>query len=317
MKVQVLVGNDSYAKEFYMKGQVRHLIRIRKDDPNKQALLKRIVGTKGLFFTENFGLCAVTFDTWSKKDQQIFLESLQSVEYADLVVFIEVANPLHFPQKRFEERHFELPKPWQDREWISAVAKIARSVGVNLTTGGARELLKRLGQNKWAIHNELSKLSLLSKEIDVNLIKRETPSLKPVRLEKLLQAVATRSKDITSIAFEVLKDHDVLLVISVLFGFFRDLYSVLTHYNGERVTWELVKNYSLMFNISASRIATLVGYQFKGSQVSKARPVDFWDVDEVEDMLIALQELEMNIKDGKIEPRLGIIEMLSGILRKR
>lgn len=314
MKVQVLVGNDSYAKELYMRKQVGHLLRIRRDDPNKPALLKRIIGTKGFFPAEDFGLCAVTFGTWKKNDQQIFLEGLQSFDYADLVVFIDVVNPLRFPQKRFEELHFELPKPWQDREWVNAVFEIARSVGVNLTTGGARELLKRLGQNKWSIHNELSKLSLLSKEIDVDLIETETPSLEPVQLEGLLRAVATRSKDLTSVAFEVLKDHDALLVVSVLFGFLRDLYLVLTHYSGERVTWELVKSYSLMFNTSASRIATLLGYQFKGSRISETRPVDLWNVDEVEDMLIALQQLEMSIKDGETEPRLGIIGVLSEIL---
>jgi|GEM_PF-2040346 len=314
MKVQVLVGNDSYAKEFYMRERVGQFLRIRRDDPDKPELLKRIVGTHGFFPTEDVGLCAVAFDNWKKSDQQAFLESLQSFDYADLVVFIDATSPLHLTQTRFEELHFELPKPWQDREWMNAVLEIARSVGVNLTTDGARELLKRLGRNKWAIHNELSKLSLLSKEIDANLIETETPSLEPVQLERLLQAVATRSRDLTSIAFEVLRDHDALLIISVLFGFLRDLYLVLTHYSGEQVTWELVKSYSLMFNTSASRIATLLGYQFKGSRVPETRPVDLWNVDEVEDMLIALQQLEMSIKDGETEPRLGIIGALSEIL---
>lgn len=315
MRIYLLYGDDDYAKEIFLKQQVGKFLRIRQEDPDKVDILKRAAGAIGFFAEGQFGVYAQAFDSWRKGDQSSFVETLQRLENSSLEVFIDVTSSIQMPaQLDVIKRRFELPKPWQEKDWINSVMEIAQDVGISISTEAAKELLKRLGHNKWAIHSELLKLSVLSNEVDVDLVNDMTPFIEPAQLETLMNSVVNRSRDSLSMISDILKDYDALLVVAALFGLFRDMYVILSRYSGEEVSWETVKNYSVALNIPVPRVAMILGFQFKPSKSPVLNPLNLWRVDEVEETLLRIQLLEMNIKDGEIDPKLGLMNFLSYIL---
>jgi len=178
----------------------------------------------------------------------------------------------------------------------------ASEYGTSLASSAAALLVNRLGRDRWRLYSELDRLCLLSREITEEIVRREVQSQTPTEIFTALDAlVAGRSEDALRAVQNLLQTGaSEFYILAMLAYQYRVILLIASGFSEGLSEQEI------------ARQARLHPYVVKKNG-PLARNVTINDVTAA---LTRIAATDFAIKQGKINPRDGLMMLLLGLVRK-
>ncbi len=292
MPLVCLSGNAEVLKDEYVKNMCERekLRRIALDSTQVEKAINMV--RQADFLISNCLLDVVDFDDWKKADKEAFLH--EAAKNDTMKIVVRALQPL----KNVETVVLELPKPWQEDEWLEYARKRFESRGLNVDEKALKKFLKFTDHNDLAMEREIEKLTNVTQLVSEELVEKVVFDYSKAQIDEFCFAVSSlERKTAFELVAKCLMEYEPVLVCASLAKHFVDLYriSVLVPLKNE-YSWPEVKNYSTNLSITASKVARFLGFKFKGQIEKTVNHLQLYTPEKIEQVLFRLQMLDFEIK---------------------
>ncbi len=291
----ICVAGDAYVlKDEYVKKTCDEegLQRIAIDSSQVEKAINLV--KQASFLLVNSLIDIVDFDNWKKADRETFLE--EAGQNIHLKIIVRTLQPI----KGVETVVFELPKQWQDEEWIKYTKERLAKYNLRADEKAVRKFLKLTGHNDLLIEREIEKLRNVAESVDEQLVEKIVFDYSKAQIDEFCFATSGLNPQLAFESIEgCLREYEPILVCSALVKHFIDLYKVIVLVPRKtKYSWPDVKNFSNNLSMPIPKIARFLGFEFKGQSGKVINHMEIYTFEKVEEILLRLQTLDMEIKSS-------------------
>ncbi|AEH50457.1 DNA polymerase III subunit delta [Pseudothermotoga thermarum] len=292
MALICLAGDAQVLKDEYVKNlcEKEKLQRIPVDSSQAEKAFAML--QQANFLIPNCLIDVVDFDDWKKSEKDSFIK--EAVKNPSVKVVIRTLQPI----KDVETVLLELPKPWQDEEWLEYTKKRFAKHGLKFDEKAVRKFLKLTGFNDLVIEREIEKLSNVGQFVDEELVEKITFDYSKAQIDELCFAISSLNKvEAFKLAKGCFEEYEPILICAALAKHFLDLFKVIISVQRKsKYTWPDLKNYSTILSMPIPRLAKFLGFEFKAQSHTAVNHVEIYTPEKLEEVFLRLYLVDLEVK---------------------
>lgn len=300
MPIINLSGDSVLKKEEFVKNLNNKLnaeyIRIYPDYSDKMDIIKEKVLNTGLF-SSNVIIDIINFDKFKSSEKK---EVLSLDVSSDVYIILRTSNKIN--SKKIEVKEFKLPNVWEKDKWKKIVFEMSNKEGLTLNDEVIDFLFENVGPDEMALFNEIRKLKMLGKNIDINIAKEIVHKYTTSKLDEFCFLISERKKEqAMKMIKDIAKDYEPVIVVHSLSTHFISLLKILSITKEQSYfSWPAIQKISKELKILPSKVARFVGFKFKGQKNEPVNHLLIYDKNTVSEIIKKLYYIDRNIKTGAL-----------------
>jgi DNA polymerase-3 subunit delta len=292
-----LYGNSELGKEFYVKSFLKNdveYIRLYSDDNDKVEIIIEKSNNISLFSSKSV-IDLVDFDNFKANEKKIILE-LEIPE--NITVFLRTEKQL---SKKIESEKFIIPNPWEKSKWVKYIEELLNKESLKFEENVPEFLFEIIGPNELAIFNEIKKLKVLSKTLNINDIKEFVHRYAVSKLDEFCFLVSERKKEVYSEISKILNDYEPIIITAAMSKHFIVLFDLVLNVKyKEKYNWVEISQISKELGASPSKVARFLGFKFKDQDFIPLNHLGVYTPENLKEIIKRVFFIDRSIKLGGI-----------------
>lgn len=265
---------------------------------------KEFILSKGLFQREKL-LIIRELNSFNKNDLNKLFQYIDILnnEIDELIIESDKKNKFIKGIVFDNKFNYNLPNYWEQEKWIDFVKNTAKKLDIIIENDAAENLIELLGKNDIFLYQELIKLKIFTNTDNINYndivdicIQHNFPEN-----ELICYYSSTKNCEKALNVFKEIYERPNFIAVtffSYLFNYYYDLYKTLvfSSEHSKRLTWDIIKNISEESKVSANRVRSFLGFNFKNDVIKKTDHRVIYNIQEVKRILNEIEEIDRKVK---------------------